>query len=266
LLKLDRAPKVVENIRGIRPRSVVYLYSGGKDSSLALALTRDFIKSLCSEIGCKVYVVHIVVTGNSLPANTFCSQYVLKWHESNYGFAPVVLAASKSFPELMCKYGFQIMSGRWCWAEFKEKPLRSFEQVLPRPILEIDGMARGDSRWRAQVMKEELERVTTSVGRDYWAWHPLFSLDIDSDKKLELLKQYNEFECVANLYDLFNDSMNCVICPYKSKEKIMRLSGSDPAAAVYWNLIDACVRSERWREKFSLLGNSKKIVDYIKGL
>jgi 3'-phosphoadenosine 5'-phosphosulfate sulfotransferase (PAPS reductase)/FAD synthetase len=100
LLKLDRAPKVVESIKEIRPRSVVYLYSGGKDSSLALALTRDFIKSLCSDIGCKVYVVHIVVTGNSLPANTFCSQYVLKWHEQRYGFTPVVLGSS----EELCRF------------------------------------------------------------------------------------------------------------------------------------------------------------------
>jgi 3'-phosphoadenosine 5'-phosphosulfate sulfotransferase (PAPS reductase)/FAD synthetase len=261
---LDRAK--IDVIRQIRPRTVLYLFSGGKDSALALLLTRDLIKDLCSEIGCKVYVVHIVIPGNSLPANTFCSQYVLKWHESNYGFVPVVLAAPKSFPELMCKYGFQIMSGRWCWAEFKEKPLRSFEQVLPRPILEIDGMSKSDSRWRAQAMKAEIERVTTNEGRDYWAWHPLFSLDIDSDKKLELLRQHKEFECIVRLYEVYGDSMNCVICPYKSKEKLMKLAGSDPAAAVYWNLIDACVRSERWREKFSLLGNSKKITDYIKSL
>ena len=264
MLELDRA--IATSIKELRPRSVAYLYSGGKDSSLALLLTRDFIKSLCSEIVCKVYVVHIIVTGNSLPANTFCSQYVLKWHEKSYGFIPAVLAAPKSFADLMCRYGFQIMSGRWCWAEFKEKPLRSFEQVLPRPILEIDGMARSDSRWRAQAMKGELERVTTNEGRDYWAWHPLYSLDIDSDRKLEILKQHKEFECVVKLYEVYSDSMNCVICPYKSKEKIMRLAGSDPLVAVYWNTIDVCVSSERWRKKFSLLGISKKIIDYMKGL
>jgi len=60
--------------------------------------------------------------------------------------------------------------------------------------------------------------------------------------------------------------MNCTICPYRSKEKLMRLAGSDPATAIYWSLIDACIRSERWRSKFSLLGNTKKIMDYLKDL
>jgi 3'-phosphoadenosine 5'-phosphosulfate sulfotransferase (PAPS reductase)/FAD synthetase len=261
---LDRAQ--IDVVRQIRPRTVLYLFSGGKDSSLALLLTRDLIKGLCSEIGCRVYVVHIIVTGNSLPANTWCSQYVMKWHESNYGFVPVTLAASKSFPELMCKYGFQILSGRWCWAEFKEKPLRSFEQTLPRPILEIDGMSSRDSRWRAEVMKSEIEHIRTNEGRDYWSWHPLYSLDLSSDQKLEMLKQHKEFECVVRLYEVYGDSMNCVVCPYKSVDKIMRLAGSDPAAAIYWSLINMCVRSERWRSKFSLLGNTKKITDYLKGL
>jgi len=250
-------------IKQIRPRSVVYLFSGGKDSSLALLLTRDLVKDLCSSIGCKVYVTHIVVTGNSLPANTWCSQLVLKYHEKHYGFIPVVLAAPKSFPDLVCKYGFEILSGRWCWSEFKEKPLRSFEQIVPRPIIEIDGMSRHDSRWRAEVMRSEIEHIRTNEGRDYWAWHPLFSLDLDSDKKLEMLKQHSEFSCVVRLYEVYGDSMNCVICPYKSREKLMRLAGADPAAAIYWSLIESCVRSERWCEKFGLLGNSKKITDYM---
>jgi len=259
---LDRA-RVEDIFKQIRPRSVIYLYSGGKDSSLALLLTRDLVKDLCSVIGCKVYVVHIVVTGNSLPANTWCSQYVMKWHEKNYGFIPAVLAASKSFPDLVCKYGFQTMSGRWCWTEFKEKPLRSFEQVIPRPILEIDGMSKSDSRWRAEIMKSEIEHIKTNGGRDYWSWHPLFSSDLDSDKKMEILRQYPEFSCVVKLYELYGDSMNCVICPYKSKEKLMKLAGSDPAVSIYWSLIESCVKSGRWRNKLSLLNSSKKITDYI---
>jgi hypothetical protein len=262
---LDRA-KVEGIFRQVKPKSVIYLYSGGKDSSLALLLTRDIVKDLCNVIGCKIYITHIVVTGNSLPANTWCSQLVLKYHEKNYGFIPIVLASSKSFPDLVCKYGFQIMSGRWCWSEFKEKPLRSFEQILPRPVLEVDGMSPKDSKWRSEVMRSEIERVVTNEGRDYWAWHPLYSLDLDSSKKLEILRQHSEFSCVVKLYEVYNDSMNCVVCPYKSKEKLMRLAGSDPVAAIYWSLINVCVRSERWRSKFSLLNSSKKITDYLKGL
>ncbi|MCC6058156.1 MAG: hypothetical protein LM568_04480, partial [Desulfurococcaceae archaeon] len=86
--------EVVKKLYEIKPRSIVYLFSGGKDSSLALLLTRGFIKKLCEDIKCKVFVVYIYVTGNTHPLNAYCAQYILKWHEINYGFTPVVLASS----------------------------------------------------------------------------------------------------------------------------------------------------------------------------
>ena len=254
--------EVVKRLYEIKPRSIVYLFSAGKDSSLVLALTRDFVKKLCEEIKCKVYIVYIYVTGNTHPLNAYCAQYVLKWHEQQYGFTPVTLANNKLFTDYMCKYGFQIMSGRWCWAEFKERPLQEFENTIPRPILEIDGMSPSDSRWRAEVMKQEFERVTSSKGRDYWAWHPLFNLKLDSKQKLEMLKQYKEFECVVKLYEVFGDSMNCAICPYKPKEKLMKLNAVEPAS-IYYNAIDICLRSDRWKDKFSILNNGRKITDFI---
>jgi 3'-phosphoadenosine 5'-phosphosulfate sulfotransferase (PAPS reductase)/FAD synthetase len=254
---------VAKKLYEIKPRSIVYLFSGGKDSALALALTRSFVKRLCEEIKCKVYIVYIYMTGNTHPLNAYCAQYVLKWHEINYGFTPAVLASNKLFTDYMCKYGFEILRGRWCYTEFKEKHLREFEYTIPKPVVEIDGMSPGDSLWRSEIIDSEVQEIRTNSGRHYWSWHPLFSLKLDSKRKLEMLKQYKEFECVVKLYEIYGDSMNCTICPYKSKEKLMKLNSIEPGS-IYYSTIDICLRSDRWKDRFSVLNNEKKITDFIR--
>jgi hypothetical protein len=247
----------------LRPRTVIYLFSGGKDSSLALLLTRDFVKKLCGEVGCRVYVVYIYVTGNTHPLNAYCAQYVLKWHEQRYDFAPVMLASDKVFTDYMCRYGLEILGGRWCYAEFKGRPLRRFEERLPRPILSIDGMSPNDSRQRKAIVTEELQEIKTGTRR-YWTWHPLFGLDLDARGKLEMLGRSPEFRCVKTLYELYGDSMNCVICPYKGRDKLARLSATEPST-IYYDVIDMCLRSEKWKHKFSVLKSTGKITDFLRG-
>jgi len=259
---MDISRDLIEKMHTIKPRSVVYLFSGGKDSALALLLTRDFIKQFCNETKCKTYVVYIYVTGNTHPLNAYCAQYVLKFHEQQYGFTPIMLANSKLFPELMCRYGFEILKNRWCYVEMKLKPLLEFEQRLPKPVIEIDGMTPDDSVMRSEAVTDELQEIKTEH-RHYWAWHPLYNKKLDKKQKIELLKQYKEFDCVAKLYEAFEDSMNCVICPYKPKEKLMKLCGTEPAQ-IYYNTIEACVKSDKWKEKFGVLNCTKKILEYIK--
>jgi len=62
-LRLPRA--VVE----LKPRSIVYLFSGGKDSSLALLLTREAVKEYASEANARVYIAYVVIPGNTHPLN-----------------------------------------------------------------------------------------------------------------------------------------------------------------------------------------------------
>ena len=255
--------EVVKKLHEIKPRSIVYLFSGGKDSGLALLLTRDFVRDFSKEVGCKVYIVYIVIPGNTHPLNAFCSQYVLKWHEINYCFTPVTLSRDKLFSDLMCRYGFEVLRGRWCWAEFKEKPLREFEYTIPKPVVEIDGMSPGDSFWRSDIIDSEIQEIRTNSGRHYWSWHPLYGLRLDPKQKLEMLKRFKEFGCVVKLYEIFGDSMNCTICPYKNREKLMKLSAAEPGS-IYHNTIDICLRSDRWKEKFSILNNEKKITDFVR--
>jgi len=60
-------------LREVRPRTVVYLFSAGKDSSLALLLTRDYVRRLCEETRCRVYILYVLLPGNTHPLNAYAA-------------------------------------------------------------------------------------------------------------------------------------------------------------------------------------------------
>jgi 3'-phosphoadenosine 5'-phosphosulfate sulfotransferase (PAPS reductase)/FAD synthetase len=251
---------VREQLYRIRPRTIVYLFSGGKDSSLALLLTRDFVRDLCREIGCKVYMLHIVIAGNSHPLNTFAVATIMEWHRKNYGFEPVYKTAPFVFQEGVVKWGLQIGPGRWCFVIHKSRVLRDLERRLPQPQLHIDGMSPHDSKARSEKIKAELELVTTRENTRYWAWHPLFSLNLSSEEKLKILEQHEEFRPVTELYREYGDSLNCVLCPYKSIDKLMIHNSVENLSAIYY-FVKETLKSKRWHRKYSKLAN-KTLVEF----
>jgi len=207
---------MIEKLYEIKPKSIVYLFSGGKDSALALLKTRDIVKRYVAKLNVKVYIVHITITDNTHPLNVYAAASVMYWHKQHYGFEPVFLARDRLFQEYVAKYGLQLGPRRWCYLEFKAKLLLSFESRLPRPVLEIDGMKRSDSKQREAKLENEIELVERSNGFRFYAWHPL--IDYNGDP-LEELRKYREFEPIVKLYEVFGDSMNCVVCPYKTRMK-----------------------------------------------
>jgi len=245
---------VEEKLRGIRPKSFVYLYSGGKDSSLALLLTRDLVRGLADELGSKVYMLYVVIPGNTHPLNTFAASAVMEWHRKNYGFEPLYRCRPKVFQELAAKYGLEKGEGRWCYVEFKNKVFREVEKELPRPQLHVDGMSPKDSSARKEKIRAELEYVETQEGTRYYVWHPLFSLDLSDGEKLQLLRRHEEFWPVVRLYEEFGDSLNCVVCPYKSRSKMMRHHAAEDLSALY-RFAEECLRSRKWKKMFSALAN-----------
>jgi 3'-phosphoadenosine 5'-phosphosulfate sulfotransferase (PAPS reductase)/FAD synthetase len=251
---------VREQLYRIRPRSVVYLFSGGKDSSLALLLTRDFVRDLCREIGCKVWMLHIVIAGNSHPLNSFATATVMEWHRKHYGFEPIYKVAPFVFQEGVTRWGLQIGPGRWCFMIHKDRILREIERLLPKPQVQIDGMSPGDSKVRSEKIKAELELITTR-NTWYWAWHPLFSLNMSSEEKLRILEQHEEFKPIVEIYREFGDSLNCVLCPYKSIDKLM-IHNSVEDLKVLYHFVKEALRSKRWLRKYSKLAN-KTLTSYV---
>jgi len=99
--------KDVQRISQLRPRTVLYMFSGGKDSSLALLLTRDFMKDFCEKNGCKVYLFYIYITGNTHPLNAYAAYATMLWHRERYGFEVMAGAKDRLFQEYMAKYGLE---------------------------------------------------------------------------------------------------------------------------------------------------------------
>jgi 3'-phosphoadenosine 5'-phosphosulfate sulfotransferase (PAPS reductase)/FAD synthetase len=250
--------EVKEQLRKIRPRSIIYLFSGGKDSSLALLLTRDFVRDFCRETNCRVHILHIVIAGNSHPLNTFAVATVMEWHRKNYGFEPIYKTAPFVFQEGVVRWGLQIGPGRWCFVMHKDRILREIERLMPQPQVHIDGMSPHDSKARSEKIKSELELVTTRDNTWYWAWHPLFSLNLSSEEKLKILEQHEEFRPVAELYREFGDSLNCVLCPYKPLNKLMVYHSVENLYPLY-RFAREVLRSERWRRKYSKLARTNYI-------
>jgi len=252
---------VAEQLHKIKPRTILYLFSGGKDSSLALLLTRDGVKRLCEEIDCNVYMLYIYITGNTHPLNAYASYSVMLWHKKHYGFKMITRAHSRLFQEYVEKYGLQIGPSRWCYAEFKARLIREVERSLPQPLVEVDGMSPHDSKAREQKITAEFELVERSNGFRFYAWHPLYSLNLSSEEKLKILEQHEEFRPIVELYREYGDSLNCVLCPYKGVDKLMIHHGVENLSAIYYFVKEA-LESERWRRKYSRLA-SRSLLEVV---
>jgi 3'-phosphoadenosine 5'-phosphosulfate sulfotransferase (PAPS reductase)/FAD synthetase len=250
---------VVGKLSSIKPRTVLYLFSGGKDSSLALLLTRDCVKRLCEEIKCRVYMLYIYVTGNTHPLNAYAAYSVMLWHKKHYGFEVITRAHNRLFQEYASKYSLQKGPTRWCYAEFKKRLIVEVERLLPQPLVEVDGMSPSDSKARSEKITAEFELVERSNGFRFYAWHPLFSLNLSSEEKLRMLEQHEEFKPITQLYREFGDSLNCVVCPYKPIDKLMVHHGVEDLSAIYYFVKEA-LKSRRWHGAFSKLAN-KSLLD-----
>jgi len=226
------------------------LFSGGKDSSASLILTRDAVKEYSQQTGAEVYIVYIYITGNTHPLNTFCASSIALWHQKHYGFKPVFLAHNNLFQEYAAKYGLQIGKGRWCYSLFKDKPLKEFEKNIQSPVIEIDGMKQNDSKYRSKVVSSEIQEITRQNGFKFYAWHPIYNLK--KEESLDLVKAHEEFSCVLNLYESFGDSLNCIMCPYKNREKVLRYHKSDGNALyTLYAFAKEAFRSEKWLKRFA---------------
>ena len=250
---------VKEQLHRIKPRTIVYLFSGGKDSSLALLLTRDFVRDFCREIGCRVYMLYIYITGNTHPLNAYAAYSVMLWHKRNYEFEVITRAHNRLFQEYASKYGLQKGPTRWCYAEFKKRLIVEVERLLLQPLVEVDGMSPSDSKARSEKITAEFELVERSNGFRFYAWHPLYSLNLSSEEKLRMLEQHEEFKPITQLYREFGDSLNCIVCPYKPINKLMVHHGVEDLSAIYYFVKEA-LESRRWHRVFSRLAN-KSLLD-----
>jgi hypothetical protein len=121
-------------------------------------------------------------------------------------------------------------------------------------------MSPSDSKARSEKITAEFELVERSNGYKFYAWHPLYNLDLSNKDKLKILEQHEEFRPIVQLYREFGDSLNCVVCPYKSIEKMLIHNSVEDISVVY-SFVKEAMRSRKYIRMFSKLMN-KTLLDY----
>jgi hypothetical protein len=115
-------------------------------------------------------------------------------------------------------------------------------------------MSPNDSKARNQKITTEFELVERSNGYKFYAWHPLYNLNLSDEEKLRMLERHEEFKPIVQLYMEFGDSLNCVICPYKSIKKLLMHNAVEDLSAIY-SFAKEALRSSKHISYFSKLLN-----------
>jgi hypothetical protein len=69
-----------------------------------------------------------------------------------------------------------------------------------------------------------------------------------------MLELHEEFRPIAELYREYGDSLNCVLCPYKTTDKLLIHNNTENLSALYYFVKEA-LRSKKWHKKYSILTN-----------
>ena len=239
----------------LNPRVAYVLFSAGKDSSAALLATLEALGWDAS----RVVIVYNEIAGNTARVNVDAFRatmrrvgireirVVLSRNElqrvtrdavlrGEGGFAVHIVATGprgEDYAALVERWGPPpvLPAGkRWCTRALKAKywDALAAKESWPRPIrVTIDGVKRADSRRRGAL----LDRVTDDhpytahiTGRImHYAIHPLY--DYSDAEVRAILRDYG-LEEISALYDAYNDSLNCIFCPFKRVEKLARILGA----------------------------------------
>ena len=132
--------------------NVYVLFSGGKDSLVALNLVID----VCKPLSKKVVAVHADTTVG-IPDNL---QYVVNTCQQ-LDSELVIVRPKKDYFELARHKGLPRFGARWCCGELKVKPLSSYFLSQPSDKLIFDGIRSEESKTREAMPK--------------YSWHKHFS-------------------------------------------------------------------------------------------
>lgn len=189
-------------------------FSGGKDSSLLLASTIEFLERRGTSPD-RLFVVH-EDTSAELPLLRELVKQTLAW-VNKVGAHTVILEAEENFFTYMLRHGYSFprWNFRWCCRVYKYGKAKHFIKSLPYgKILNLIAI-RGDEkrrlkgRWITEKKVDNKNVVTAS---------PMIDLKVN-DVWLLLEKRYKEFhQRLKCVYTVKADGLGCWTCTVVAKD------------------------------------------------
>ncbi len=212
---LEEAENLKKIVELYRPKNVFILFSGGKDSMVALDVFYRLYKT--AKLSVKTTIIHID-TGIGISA---CKEFIREFVK-RYPFDFKVLKPEMSFEEGLKKWGVPLHGRcRWCFRVLKYQPLSKFLKSINGVKLSVNGIRIHESSRRFEIYGEYLKTNKVYKGRHKeYSYCPI--LDWNREKVEEYIK-------VADLpvnpvYKAISMSGECMCMLHDlSEEKIMKI-------------------------------------------
>jgi len=205
---IDESLNILRKARE-RYRRVYVMFSGGKDSLVALDLAAQVFRPD------EMKIVFIEVTGNTDKCNI---DYVYHIHSKYYHeYELLHLRQDFDFFRYMVKAGLPGINARWCMRVFKQELIKRLQ-----PPFFVVGIKRSDSKKRSMIYTSFFHRSKYSIGISILPilnWSKQDVYDYIRQQGLEL----------SPCYKKYGHSGNCMFCPYHNK-KAITMTLQDP----YW--------------------------------
>lgn len=194
------------------------LFSGGKDSLVALHMMKKILKRMSR----RLTVIH-TDTGISTPGNR---DYVVATCEK-LNVRLVLLSPRENYFTLVKRWGFPTLTRRWCKWQLKVMPVKRFLDTRDRSkVLLVDGV-RGAESWIKRRMNHQRIGPLTTMHNVLRCpvFHPIYDW---SNEAVEKYVQKNELE-VNPLYSSYGKAFDCWCSVYKRPSDLVMLKFNHPS-------------------------------------
>ncbi|MEM3871938.1 MAG: phosphoadenosine phosphosulfate reductase family protein [Nitrososphaeria archaeon] len=191
-------------------KNIYSLFSGGRDSLVALHITNIF----CKKYNVKLKAVYVDTT-ISTPGSM---EYVKEVCDSINVHLDVVKPRQDYF-KLVEKWGFPTATRRWCCYHLKIEPLKTYFTTQLQDRIVVDGIRMKESFKRKSFPKIGFHKHFKCL-----CYHPIFEWDKD-----DVLNYIKEFDLKENpLYKFYPRATECWCPAEKTVNQFKQLKKTHP--------------------------------------
>ncbi len=194
------------------------LFSGGKDSLVAMHMTKKIAKLRRK----MVKAIHVDTTV-STPGN---KEYVERACQE-MGVELIVLKPKVDYFTLVEKWGFPVLTRRWCKKYLKVFPVRDFMRTKGQDnVILVDGVRAQESWIKRSIRRQVVEKPWRTYHEviKCQVIHPVYDWSFDSINKYIEVNELTQ----NPLYEKYGRAFDCWCTVFKSPADMATLAVKDP--------------------------------------